>query len=82
MNDSRTGLNLCRGANLPLGSHHSAAMREKRSTSAGSMLDFGGAAEEVMPFHYRDATRRRSVEAGCSVIHTPLEGSAFGGAPQ
>ena len=26
----RTGLNLCRGANLPRGSHHSAAMREKR----------------------------------------------------
>src|SRR5258708_6892642 len=33
----RTGLNLCSGANLPFGSHHSAAIFENRSTSAGSM---------------------------------------------
>src|SRR5450432_4488607 len=36
---SRVGLNLCSGANLPLGSHHSAAIFENRSTSAGSMDD-------------------------------------------
>jgi hypothetical protein len=29
----------CSGANLPFGSHHSAAIRENRSTSAGSMED-------------------------------------------
>lgn len=37
MKARRTGLNLCSGANLPLGSHHSAAMAEKRATSSGSM---------------------------------------------
>ena len=47
MKPSRTGLNLCRGANLPVGSHHSAAMAENLATSAGSM-------EAVMP----DRTRR------------------------
>src|SRR5437899_9792327 len=39
MKASLVGLNLCRGANLPFGSHHSAAIRENRSTSAGSMED-------------------------------------------
>src|SRR6266481_9999580 len=37
MNASRVGLNLCSGANLPFGSHHSAAIFENRSTSAASM---------------------------------------------
>src|SRR5918995_673574 len=32
----RTGLNLCSTANLPCGSHHSAARRENFSTSRGS----------------------------------------------
>src|SRR5262252_645664 len=32
------GLSRCNGANLPAGSHHSAAMREKRSISAGSTV--------------------------------------------
>jgi hypothetical protein len=36
MKPSRTGLNLCSGANFPFGSHHSAAMRENFSTWAGS----------------------------------------------
>jgi hypothetical protein len=35
---SRTGLNRCSGANLPSGSHHSAAMAENFSTSSGSTL--------------------------------------------
>ena len=34
MKASRTGLNLCSGANLPAGSHHSAAMAENLATSA------------------------------------------------
>src|SRR6478672_3877206 len=34
----RTGLNLCSGAILPRGFHHSAASAEKRSTSAGSTV--------------------------------------------
>ena len=33
------GLNRCSGANLPFGSHHSAAMAENRSTSSASMLE-------------------------------------------
>jgi hypothetical protein len=37
MKASRQGLKTCSGANLPLGSHHSAAMAENRATSAGSM---------------------------------------------
>src|SRR5262245_50149950 len=39
----RSGFSRCSGANLPAGSHHSAAMREKRSTSAGSMVVCPGA---------------------------------------
>src|SRR5215211_5598713 len=39
----RTGFSRCRGANLPAGSHHSAAMREKRSISAGSTVVCPGA---------------------------------------
>src|SRR6266851_5499298 len=34
----RTGFSRCSGANLPAGSHHSPAMREKRSISAGSTV--------------------------------------------
>src|SRR5712671_4387505 len=34
----RSGFNRCSGANLPVGSHHSPAMREKRSISAGSTV--------------------------------------------
>ena len=45
MKASRTGLNLCRGANLPVGSHHSAAMAENLATSTGSMD-----AESAIPF--------------------------------
>src|SRR6187402_845027 len=40
----RSGLSRCRGANLPDGSHHSAAMREKRSISAGSTVVCAGLA--------------------------------------
>src|ERR671912_680541 len=39
----RNGFSRCRGANLPAGSHHSAAMREKRSISAGSTVVCPGA---------------------------------------
>src|SRR5690606_28643832 len=39
----RTGLNMGRGANLAEGPHHSAAMREKRSTSWGSTVLNDGA---------------------------------------
>src|SRR4030095_8227104 len=38
----RTGFSRCKGANLPVGSHHSAAMREKRSISAGSTVVCAG----------------------------------------
>src|SRR5580693_6552861 len=34
----RSGFRRCSGANLPAGSHHSPAMREKRSISAGSTV--------------------------------------------
>src|SRR5258707_14729975 len=34
----RSGFNRCSGANLPLGSHHSSAMREKRSISPSSTV--------------------------------------------
>src|SRR6266849_10271762 len=34
----RSGFSRCSGANLPVGSHHSPAMREKRSISAGSTV--------------------------------------------
>src|ERR1700753_1594121 len=40
----RTGFSRCRGANLPAGSHHSSAMREKRSTPAGSIVVCGESA--------------------------------------
>src|SRR5258708_35011507 len=33
-----SGVRRCSGANLPAGSHHSPAMREKRSISAGSTV--------------------------------------------
>src|SRR5690349_19138830 len=39
----RSGFSRCNGANLPVGSHHSAAMREKRSISAGSTVVCPGA---------------------------------------
>ncbi len=39
MKPSRTGLNLCNGANLPAGSHHSSASAENFATSAGSTED-------------------------------------------
>src|SRR4026207_917289 len=38
----RTGFSRCKGAKLPVGSHHSAAMREKRSISAGSTVVCAG----------------------------------------
>ena len=46
---SRTGLNLCRGANLPAGSHHSAAIAENLATSEGSMEGWEDA-ESAMRF--------------------------------
>ena len=46
MKARRQGLNTCSGANLPLGSHHSAAMAENRATSAGSMLQEGASEGE------------------------------------
>src|SRR5690349_17806300 len=39
MNVSRTGLNLCSGANLPVGSHHSSASAENLATSASSTVE-------------------------------------------
>lgn len=57
MKPSRQGLNTCSGANLPRGSHHSAAMAENRATSAGSMLqegafpaEWGASADWLMAF--------------------------------
>ena len=45
MKARRQGLNTGSGANLPFGSHHSAAIAETRATSAGSMLQEGAAGE-------------------------------------
>src|SRR5215470_3955117 len=44
MKPIRTGLSRCNGANLPAGFHHSSAMRENRSTSAGSTVVSAGSA--------------------------------------
>src|ERR1700712_2661526 len=40
MEVSRSGLILCNGAILPLGSHHSSDSLENLATSAGSTVDF------------------------------------------
>ena len=49
MKPRRTGLSRCSGANLPRGSHHSSAMRAKRSTSAGSTVEAARNMRRIRP---------------------------------
>src|SRR5712664_445954 len=56
----RSGFSRCSGANLPAGSHHSPAMREKRSISAGSTVV--GAA----------STKAALDPSGAHGVYTPL----------
>ena len=61
MKASRTGLNLCSIRILPRGSHHSAAMAEKRATSAASTVELGARSAGLVT--RRSKTRLRAHEA-------------------
>src|SRR6187402_853559 len=60
MKPMRAGLSRCSGANLPFSSHHSSAMREKRSISAASTVPAMACPLSVPPL---DIRRLRSQSA-------------------